>query len=591
MTENHSPAAPTAALPTGATRLATSQAFAAAQCRVTAQLLTSLACEGLVTYALVDGELVVPAADPVVTFRAPARRRHSFGRISLDGPAYRDDGRSVREATASEVLLAVAPSIRGASADRVAAFSDELDRTVWNHAAGLADGASDTGGHRYHPAFKSRVGFDAEDHHRYAPEAAPDVRPWWVAVHRRLVQLGWCGPSSGGLLELTFGEPPPALRPDRDDLVALPVHPWQWHKRLVHRLGTAVRSGDVVELGTSPHAYRPTASIRTLRNVTDSRLPSLKLPLTITNTSTGRTLPPHTVSNAPKITAWLKTVAATDPLLADERRLVVVGEVAGAAVDGPSVPPTVPEELSCLWRESLYARRGPDEETALFATLPDPTLLATWLARYGTRMWTARLLEVTLTPLVHLLVAHGIAVEAHAQNTILLHRRGWPTGLAIQDLHDGLRFARRHLATPGRVPDLVPSPPDHLERNPNSYLEAEHADEVRDFAVDCLFFVNLAELAFVLADRFGLTERCFWGLARRVVDRHRARFPRLRDRHALFDLTAPSVRVEQLTTRRLLPETAPRLQEVANPLATAVARQPTVLPNTARTTTRSAQGR
>jgi siderophore synthetase component len=103
--------------------------------------------------------------------------------------------------------------------------------------------------------------------------------------------------------------------------------------------------------------------------------------------------------------------------------------------------------------------------------------------------------------------------------------------------------------------------------NRNSYLEAERDDEVRDFAVDCLCFVNLAELAMFLEDWFGLAEERFWVLARTVIEQHRRRFPDLAERAARFDVLAPEVAVEQLTTRRLLPDTELRMQAVRNPLA------------------------
>jgi siderophore synthetase component len=84
---------------------------------------------------------------------------------------------------------------------------------------------------------------------------------------------------------------------------------------------------------------------------------------------------------------------------------------------------------------------------------------------------------------------------------------------------------------------------------------------------DCLFFVNLAELAMFLEDRFDLAEERFWSMARGVVEGHRRRFPELADRAARFDVLAPDVSVEQLTSRRLLPETEVRLHRVRNPLA------------------------
>jgi siderophore synthetase component len=70
-----------------------------------------------------------------------------------------------------------------------------------------------------------------------------------------------------------------------------------------------------------------------------------------------------------------------------------------------------------------------------------------------------------------------------------------------------------------------------------------------------------------LEDGFDLPEERFWSFARRVVEDHRRRFPEQRERAARFDVLAPEVSVEQLTTRRLLPDTEVRLHRVRNPLS------------------------
>jgi len=229
-------------------------------------------------------------------------------------------------------------------------------------------------------------------------------------------------------------------------------------------------------------------------------------------------------------------------------------------------------ELAAVWRDGLRRHLGAGERAAPFTALchVDATgepFVARWVKEQGVERWARRLLEVTMAPVLHLLVAHGLALEAHAQNLVLIHEDGRPTRLALRDFHDGLRFSVAGLADPAGRPVLRSTPAAHLAVNRNSYLETTSDEEVRDFAVDCLFFVNLAELAMFLADWFGLAEERFWTLARGVVEQHRIRFPELAERAARFDVLAPMVAVEQLTTRRLLPDSELRLQPVRNPLA------------------------
>jgi siderophore synthetase component len=259
----------------------------------------------------------------------------------------------------------------------------------------------------------------------------------------------------------------------------------------------------------------------------------------------------------------LQGIAARDPYLGQELRPILLGERLGVAHS---------PELAAIWRESLHSYLAAGEEAAPFTALThvDATgesFIAGWVKEQGVEGWTRRLLRVAVPPVVHFLVAHGIALEAHAQNLILIHAGGRPRRLALRDFHDGIRFSAAGLADPAARPALRPTPPEHLRVNRNSYLEAESDEEVRDFLHDCLFFVNLAELAMFLQDRFDLAEERFWALARRVVEDHRRRFPALAGRAARFDVLAPEVAVEQLTTRRLLPDNEVRLHQVRNPLA------------------------
>lgn len=169
---------------------------------------------------------------------------------------------------------------------------------------------------------------------------------------------------------------------------------------------------------------------------------------------------------------------------------------------------------------------------------------------------------MTVLPLVHLLHAHGIAVEAHAQNMVLVHSAGRPRRLAVKDFHDGVRFSRSHLADPGRCPELAATPEHHTNRN--SFVETDDPALVTDFLPDALLFVNLGELAMLLADTYGFAEQEFWAVVRTAIRSHQRRFPQLADRFAVCDVFKPSVAVEKLTTRRLLPDTELRLHAVPN---------------------------
>jgi siderophore synthetase component len=128
-----------------------------------------------------------------------------------------------------------------------------------------------------------------------------------------------------------------------------------------------------------------------------------------------------------------------------------------------------------------------------------------------------------------------------------------------------VRFARAQLAQPQLCPQLAPMPAHHQNRN--SFLETDDLDLVADFLLDAFFFINIGELGIFLADAYDLPERDFWAIVSDVVAGYQRRFPELADRFALFDVRKPTIAVEKLTTRRLLPDTELRLHAVPNPLS------------------------
>ena len=61
-------------------------------------------------------------------------------------------------------------------------------------------------------------------------------------------------------------------------------------------------------------------------------------------------------------------------------------------------------------------------------------------------------------------------------------------------------------------------------------------------------------------------EEEFWDVVRRAVRAHAARVPEFAARLSTFDVFAPRIEVEKLTTRRLWPDTELRVHALPNPL-------------------------
>src|SRR5687768_18259215 len=113
------------------------------------------------------------------------------------------------------------------------------------------------------------------------------MRPVWVALR----------PEAAECSSLDGSRPATV-----DGRVVLPVHPWQWRRHASTTWAPLVAEGALVPLGVGPDEYRAQQSIRSLANVSEPARPTLKLALSIVNTSTARTLAPHAVANAPLIT-------------------------------------------------------------------------------------------------------------------------------------------------------------------------------------------------------------------------------------------------------------------------------------------------
>ncbi|XID96212.1 IucA/IucC family C-terminal-domain containing protein [Paenibacillaceae bacterium WGS1546] len=180
--------------------------------------------------------------------------------------------------------------------------------------------------------------------------------------------------------------------------------------------------------------------------------------------------------------------------------------------------------------------------------------------------WTRRVVEATVVPLIHMLYAHGIAMESHGQNLILLHRDGWPVRLALKDFHDGLRFSKAHLTRPEACPELHPEPPRHRALNRHSYMQTDDLEAVKDFLHSAFFFVFAAELCMFLNERYGLKEETFWESVAGVIHEYQDRYPQHRLNYERYDLFSDSIRIEQLMRRRLWKDAEVEPRAVPNPL-------------------------
>lgn len=560
--------------------------YVAARRRVFRQLIEALIYEGAVQpecEPLPEGaaRFTIYGADEVgrkVRYLCEGRRKLSFGRIRLSlEPLRRIVGQEEREAEDPARFLYEATELMPCKPVRLAAFISEIEQTLLKDAiAEYEQQYAEAGrkehkpqhegaekpeqcdeleggvirGHPYHPCYKSRIGFNLNDNRAYGPEFKSRFKLHWAAVRRELAHISlsestdyeaWIGQELGAAKLRQFADRLLANGQRPEQYVYMPVHPWQWRKAAGAML-SGIRSGELVLLGEGEDEYTAQQSIRTLSNRTCPAKANVKLSLGIVNTSSLRTLSDRHVRNGPIVSDRLQAIVDNDPYLREEQPLILLREVAGISVNTSRLSPTLrgaaEGALGVIWRESIHSRLAPGEEAAPYTALCHLTAdgrpwIDGWLRKEGLEGWLSRLLEITLHPLLHLLFAHGAALEAHAQNLLLIHRGGIPCRLAARDFSGGVLLFK----AAGANADLYP--------------ETDRQGEVRDVFHNALFFMNLAELALFLEQHYSLAEQTFWQLAASCIERYCQRHPALAEQFSLYDLFAETAEIGRLAARRL----------------------------------------
>ncbi|MGW3961179.1 IucA/IucC family protein [Amycolatopsis sp. NPDC005003] len=505
-----------------------------------------------------DGDahrLELPGA--VYTFRA---RRGAFDALTVEAGSARRSGEPV---TDPRTLVVDAREVLGLSGLRLADVLAELTSTVANEAARLRRAPTATelstmdynlaDGHLTgHPRLvlnKGRVGFSARDRARYAPEAGADVRLRWFAVHPEHAEFRCVEElSRDALLAAELGDQRGEFAAKApEDYVWVPVHPWQADEILGTLYAAELATGVVIDLGESTDAYRPHQTVRTLANVSTPGRHDVKTAVSVRNTLVYRGLNSAATLAGPSVTSWLRQVGAADPVLREEYRFGLLGEVASVSVKHPlfghldELPYRFHETLGALWREPIRLAEG--ERAISFAALPyrgpdGGSVLAHLIGGHDPETWLARLFDLLLTPLLQWLLRHGVGFCPHGQNLILVvDGAGLPRRVLIKDFAQGVDLLDEQVESYASLP---PEAAADMLRWPAHLLAQSLFSSV--FSGQFRFWAE------VLLDEVGLPRARFWSLVRAVVGRYRDENPDLAARFDACRLFAPDV--ERVTLNR-----------------------------------------
>ena len=414
-------------------------------------------------------------------------------------------------------------------------------------------------GHPWHPMCKTRLGLHLHEVLRYAPEAlaAPTIHA--VDVDPALTH------ASDNFTALLAHLLPPAP----SGWLRLPVHALQRRRlpRLLPTLwGTAIRPTTLPPL--------PARALLSLRTVAIADL-HLKLAADLQTTSARRQVSPMSSRNGPRLGALLHTLLTTDPHL---RGLQLQLEPAAAGLDPHALGRlrahagqlgaivrhdlTVPAQTLAraagladpsVWVCAALGERWPGDPSELqpapkdlsqrpSSPVPknlsqrpslanDPTLLhrhegapllRTITAAYPSPEAALRhYVELLVPPALRLCTIHGVALELHLQNTLVVHARGRLCGFIVRDL-GGVRLHRERLAAAGHDPALAPG----------SFILTDDLLELQTKLAHTLFHAHLAALFAWAADLLGADERALWAHTRATIDAALTAWSLARPRHA-----------------------------------------------------------
>ncbi|WP_460366660.1 IucA/IucC family protein, partial [Actinocorallia lasiicapitis] len=334
-------------------------------------------------------------------------------------------------------------------------------------------------GHRFHPSPKARQG-SPESWLPYAPETGARFRLTRLAVAPGLL----CGE----------GPFPEALAD------GLPVHPWQW--RLLRDrpvLRRALEQGLIEVFADGPEVV-PTSSVRTVHVPESGMFAKFSLDVRITNCVRKNSW--YELEAAPALTRLLKPIMGG--LLLGEPAYRTVALADRALYEGLGV----------------ILREGAPDDAVVAAALTDPGFLPSPL---DPAEWFAAYVEKVAVPVLEVFFAHGVVLEPHLQNVLVVPGPdGLPDRAVFRDLEGTKLLPGRDLAAlPERVRDSV------------TYDEERGWNRV----AYCLFVNHLAEIAVALGTRHPGCDRDLWTAARKVLSGFSGQ-PRMRAVLAGAPLTA-----------------------------------------------------
>ncbi|KAF3928222.1 hypothetical protein AA313_de0207040 [Arthrobotrys entomopaga] len=424
----------------------------------------------------------------------------------------------------------------------------------------------DAEGHPSHPCRRTRLGFSPSDSLTYDPEAGNYVSAKLLAVRKDRVnhpEVFFSEVLKEHYPSIVSSAKEALLRrgynPDEFELVA--AHPFQAAKIIPQIYKEEILAGIIVPLPEVSMACSPTSSTRTIittsPGVQGKRL-AFKTAIDVQITSTRRNISHESVRNGPYLSSLLCR------LLSKEDGVFCIQERAGTAFIDDKGSSSRLRGLSVLARDDV-ADYAPQDEviigcTALTTKSPisNKHIILDFIETLadGDSMVAAAkafidaYANLLLSPALLLLWRHGIAIEGHLQNTLLvIDKRRMPIKILLRDFA-GMRVNLDRLRESGEDITKIPAP----------YAMTFAADDDETYAklAHAVILTNLMPVVDALSSV--MESKVLWDVVRNRIIKIHSRFVSVSDltaaRHAGEHLgrliSTPQLPQKALVTMRLL---------------------------------------
>lgn len=373
-------------------------------------------------------------------------------------------------------------------------------------------------GHNLHPCAKTRMGMNAAEVLRYAPEFENSIPLRFLAVHRKWIEQRIV---KGRELFTVFPELEQAMERELGyrnlpltDYVPVPVHPWQLQHIIPVMYQDELENDVVIILKDYEVNSFALSSFRTVQ----AGSLVVKTALHAQMTSTIRSISPQTANNAAVFTEMLQTVMEREQQLS--QHFVPVYEWGGGSFRSQDTQKK--RNLSFVLREQITVG---EQELAITGTaiyseslVSDQPILLELIHQYKQKVrsksleqaafgWFSEYASIALEGFVTLMVKYGIGLEGHLQNSIPVFRDGRIVRMLFRDW-GGARIYKPRLEQAALSVDFFQ----------DSSILTSSLIEMQNKVFYTVIQNHLGEIVYLLSKHVNLLEEACWAEVRRICE-------------------------------------------------------------------------